>query len=136
MGIDQAAQLAAGVSPILIGLRSADSGETYQSAMRQLADMRELVEQVATTLVDKMQAKAARTAGYYGAGTSLLTGASRLGRRGRRGGPQEGGAGAGHGAALAGRAPAGGRRGQRGHEPGGAGVPRHARHVAGFAGPG
>ena len=30
---------AAGVSPILIGLRSADTGETYQSAMRQLADM-------------------------------------------------------------------------------------------------
>jgi phage portal protein BeeE len=30
---------AAGVSPILIGLRPADSGESYQSAMRQLADM-------------------------------------------------------------------------------------------------
>lgn len=30
---------AAGVSPILIGLRNADSGESYQSAMRQLADM-------------------------------------------------------------------------------------------------
>jgi phage portal protein BeeE len=30
---------AAGVSPILIGLRAADTGETYQSAMRQLADM-------------------------------------------------------------------------------------------------
>lgn len=31
--------------------------------------------------LDKMQAKSARVAGYYGAGTSLLTGASRLGRR-------------------------------------------------------
>jgi phage portal protein BeeE len=30
---------AAGVSPILIGLRAADGGETYQSAMRQFADM-------------------------------------------------------------------------------------------------
>lgn len=30
---------AAGVSPILIGLRNAEAGESYQSAMRQLADM-------------------------------------------------------------------------------------------------
>lgn len=30
---------AAGVSPILIGLRNAEAGESYQAAMRQLADM-------------------------------------------------------------------------------------------------
>ena len=68
-------------SPLSVMADTAEQGELDALAIRYGGQVGASRATSQATL-DKMQAKAARIGGYYGAGTSLLTGASRLGRRG------------------------------------------------------
>ena len=67
-------------SPLSVMADTAEQGELDALAIRYGGQVGAYRANSQAEL-DKMQGKAARTAGYYGAGASLLTGASRLGRR-------------------------------------------------------